>query len=354
MPTASGVELVYALIKAVAWNTAALCGANSGVLSQPSSVKEGDAAITIDDSLGLYHSGDGTPGPVTVGGDFSPYLRYDGLDLPIAMVCGTAGAPVLHTGGTTAYDYTYKPAKSVDGLFATLIKYMKSYIAEVPGIKFTGFTIKGQVGKGVEITFNTIGSMVNKNTTTGTNTTTTFANVTIPEIANQVRFAQSVFRINNQSGLALAVGDVVNPTEFEFVYKRNLKGTYGTFTTGGTNPREVVDEPTNDGIPECTLKLTFPRHTSVTRLTELGTDTRKKCDITFTGGIIEGAIPRLFKLQFPHLQYKSVPITDAKGIIQEPVEFICHGAATAPAGMTGITDPFWITGTNTRSTNPLA
>lgn len=56
----------------------------------------------------------------------------------------------------------------------------------------------------------------------------------------------------------------------------------------------------------------------------------------------------------PHLQYSKVPITDAQGIIQEPVEFICHSAAAAPDGMTGITDPFWFSGTNTRSTNPLA
>lgn len=354
MSGASGVELIYAMIKAAAWNTAVACGAGNGFLCKPTTVKDDGGGVEIDDSLGLYHSADGTPGALVVAGDIPPYLRYDGLDLAIAMVCGTAGVPVLHTGGAASYDYTYKPAKNTDGLFVTFMKYMKNYIAEVPGLKFSGFTIKGQAGKAVEITFNCIGSMVNRNTTTGTNTLTTFANVTIPEIANQVRFAQGVFRINNQSGIALAVGDVVNPTDFEFTYKRNLKGTYGTYVSGATNPRDVIDEPTNDGRPECTLKLTFPRHTSVTRLTELGTDTRKKMDITFTGAIIEGAIPRLFKIQMPHLQYSKVPITDAQGIIQEPVEFICHAAAAAPAGMTGITDPFWITGTNARSTNPLA
>ena len=130
---------------------------------------------------------------------------------------------------------------------------------------------------------------------------------------------------------------------------------FGAFTTGVSgNNQDIIDEPTNDGMPEISLKFGFPRHTAVTRLTDLGNDTRKKCDIVFTGGLIASTFYRGFTLQFPHLQYKSVDITDEAGIIKEPVEFAVYAASVAPTGMTGITQPFKISGINQRSTNPLA
>lgn len=352
MPGVSGVELIYAMKKAAAWNTPVVCGAGDGFLSRPSSVKE-SSDVDIDDSLGLFFSGDGSQKEVKVEGDLPAYLRYDGFDVALALAMGIAGAPTQQAA-TTAYAYTYKPAKSTDGLFATFVKHMKNYIAEVAGLKITGFTIKGEQGKPLELILHTIGSMVNKNTSTGTNTLTTANNITIAETANRVRFAQGVFRMNDQSGIALAAGDQIYPSSFEFTFKRNMAGVYGQYTTGGTNPRDVIDEPTNNGQPECSLKLQFPRHTGVTRLTDLGNDTRKKMDITFTGGLIASTYYRQFKLQFPHLQFKSVDVVDEQGIIKEPVEFVCHTAAVAPAGMTGITDAFWVSGINQRATNPLA
>ena len=171
-----------------------------------------------------------------------------------------------------------------------------------------------------------------------------------------MRFSEAVFRLNDQTAIALATGDKIYPSSFELSYQRKLKGVYtGQYiNVAGSAKQELVDEPTNDDMPDISLKLTFPRHTSTTYLTALGNDTRKKADITFTGGIIEGAIKRSFLLQLPHLQLKDNAITDQKGIIQEPLEFIVHGISTAPAGMTGITEPFRISGTNRRSTDYLA
>jgi hypothetical protein len=77
-------------------------------------------------------------------------------------------------------------------------------------------------------------------------------------------------------------------------------------------------------------------------------------DMTFTGGLIASTYYRTFKLQFPHLQLMNDDPADEAGVIKEPLEFTVHGAVAAPTGMTGITDPFWITGINQRSTDPLA
>lgn len=346
----AGTELKFAIKKAAAWGTAVACGAGDGMLLLPTSVKR-DAPLDVDDSLGQYFAKDGTPGAVTVGGDLPGYLRYDGCDLLIALFMGTAGIPTLHAGGAASYDYVYDFAENIDGLFATFAKDLKNYVSEVPSIKVAGLTIKGETGKPLQLIAQVVGDNMVQD---GTNTTVTMNNVTISEVANRIQFAQGVFRMNDRDAVALAAGDQIAPSSFELTASRKLSGTYGTYTTGGGNSQDLIDEPVNDGRPEFTLKLQFPKHTSATRLAELGADTRKKMDVTFTGQIIEGAIPRLFKIELPHLQMKSVDIVDEEGIIKEPVEFAVHAASSAPAGMTGITAPFRISGTNQRSSDPLA
>ncbi len=347
----SGVEMKYAIKKGTAWGTAVAAGAGDGLLLLPTGIKSGNANIEVDDSQGLFFSQDGTPGQVDVSGDIPGYLRYDGCDLLLALFMGTAGVPSLHDGGAASYDYTYDLANNTDGLFATFVRHWKSYVEEIRSLKVTGITLSGERGKPLQLVINGIGD---NSVQDGVNKTSTFASVTIAETENRVHFAQGVFRMNDRGGAALSAGDAIYPNSFELTATRDLQGVAsGTLTTGGTTPRDIIDEPVNNGLPEIRLKLGFPYHTSKTRLAELGSDTRKKLDMTFTGSIIEGAILRLFKLEFPHLQMDSVDIVDESGIIKEPVEFICHGVTTAPTGMDGITNPFRISGTNQRSTNPL-
>lgn len=349
MPGLSGREIKVAVKKAATWNTAVACGANDGVVLLPTSIKR-DATFEIDDSMGRLFSIDGIPGPVKVEGDAPAYLRYDSLDLLFAMYMGTAGAPTLL--GSGAYSYTYKVKTLLDGLFFTLVKNMKNYIDEYPSCKVTGFTIKGDVGKPLQVTFNLI--CVNKVVSSTVNTLATFTNVTFFEEQNRINFTDGVIRINAQSGAALGSGDTVYPAAFEVSSKRKLAGEYTAQYKTPTVNQELIDEPAGDGIMETTLKLTFPRHTSSAYLADIISDARKKMDMTFTGALIGGTYYRLFKLQFPNLQLKNVDVVDADGNIKEPLELIAHGCLTAPTGMTGLTDPFWISGQNRRTTDPLA
>ncbi len=352
MLSVSGSEMKYALKKGTDWGTAVEAGAGDGLLLLPTGVKSGDAAVEVDDSQGLFWSVDGTPGQVKVDGDLPGYLRYDGCDLLLALLMGTAGAPVLHDPGAVSYDYTYDLADDLDGLFATFVRHWKNYVEEIRSLKAVSLTLRGERGKPLQLAIGCIGDHSVRD---GVNGAVSYANVTIAETAHRVHMAQGVFRVNDQGGAALAIGDVIRPNSFELTATRKLTQTAsGALTTGGSSPRDVIDEPVNDGMPEVSLKLGFPYHTSKTRLDEMGTDARKKMDITFTGAVIEGAIPRQFTLQLPHLQYKSTDVVDEAGNIKEPVEFIVHAAAAAPTGMDGVLKPFRITGTNQRATNPLA
>ena len=351
MSGVAGVEIKAAIKKAAVWNTAIACGANDGILITPASIKR-DTSADIDDSLGLFFPGDGDLGAIKTEGDLPMYLRYDACDLVLALVMGITGAPAQQAS-STAYAFTIKPKPDIDGLFATYVQNMKNYIMEIPSLKIAGFTLKGEAGKALTLTLKTIG--INKVYDSVVNTTTTFNNVTYRESRNRVKFSQGIFRMNAQSGAALAVSDAISPSSFELSFQRKLKGEYtgGYLFTSGSNTQELIDEPTNDGLPEISLKLEFPRHTGTTNLAILGGDTRQKMDITFTGGLIAATYYRKFMLQFPHLQLINDDPADAAGIIKEPLEFKVYGALSAPTGMTGITDPFWISGVNQRSTDPL-
>ena len=352
MPSVSGSEMKYALKKGAAWGTAVEVGADDGLLLLPTGVKSGDAAVEIDDSQGLFWSVDGTPGQVKVDGDLPGYLRYDGCDLLLALFMGSAGVPVLQDPGIASYDYTYDLADHLDGLFATFVRHWKNYVEEIRSLKAISLTLRGERGKPLQLAVGCIGDHSVRD---GVNSAASYANVTIGETAHRVHMAQGVFRVNDQSGAALAVGDLIRPNSFELTVTRKVTQTAsGALTTGGSSPRDVIDEPVNDGMPEVSLKLGFPYHTSKTRLDEMGTDARKKMDMVFTGALIEGAIHRQFVLQLPHLQYKSTDVVDEAGNIKEPVEFICHGAAVAPTGMDGVIKPFQISGTNQRASDPLA
>ncbi len=348
----SGLEIKAAVRKGSSWNAAVACGASDGILIRPSHIRR-DAAIGVDDSMGSFFSTDGEPGPVRVEGDIPMYLRYDGLDLILAQAMGSAGTPVGQ-GMEGVYAYTYRFSPDTDGSFVTFAKHMKNYVEEIPSMKISGFTLKGQVGGPVELTARVTG--VDKVFDSTVNTLASFAHVTCPETGNRVRFSEGIFRMNALSGPALAEGDRIYPSGFELTVRRRLKGEYtGQYRhVSGPNVQDLIDEPTNDGPPEITLRITFPRHTGAESLAILGGDTRQKMDVTFTGKPVLPGWPRTFTLRFPHLQLRSVDIADEKGIIQEPLELLVHGTPGAPAGMAGITEPLQISGINRRSTNPLA
>lgn len=338
----SGTELFSAIRHATTWDTPVVCGAGDGLYSKATSLRE-EAPIDIDDSAGLYHSADGVPGLMTLGGDIPCTLRYQGLELMLWLMAGAGQVVVGYPPGASTC--LFAPYRNTDAHFATLIRYMKNYVYEVPSLKVTGFTLTGQAGKTVQITFHTQGGRINRNTVAGANTLATAANITMP-LDNTtglpfrpVRFSEGKFQLNDRFAPALSSTDLVYPSAFEFVYKRNLVGV-------ATN--RTIDEPTNNNRPECTLKLTFPRLTSVTRLTDLAADTRKKGALVFQTATTS---VWTFLIMMPHLQYSKVPVTDSQGIIQEPVEFICHASDDTVPGM-GSTAPFFIQQTNQVTTAP--
>jgi hypothetical protein len=341
----SGLEIKAAVKKAAVWDTPVACGASNGVLLKGDTLKRTVESL-VDNGLGQAFGKNMDQGEIKAEGALSAFLRYDGLDLLIALAMGATGGAPAQQGATTAYAQAFTLADLLDGLFSTIAINKKVNVFEYTSAKITGFTLKGEMGKPLEIDFDVIAD--DEDPASVTNDLTSFANVTYFETAHRVLMSQGEFRINDRSGAALGAGDVIKPSSFELAFRRKLAGKY---VAGGSNR---IDEPLNEGLPEVTLKLTFPRYTATTYLTALGADTRKKMDIVFTGAEIEAPYNREFKIQFPHLALTNAEAATAKGQIEHPLEFKCLATDTAPTGMAGILKPFQADVINRQSANVLA
>jgi len=345
MPRATGVETVHAIKKAAVWGTPVICGAGDGLYLLPHTLKK-DQPFEKDNSLGKFHAVSGDYGSIKVEGDIPSYLRYPGLDLLIALAMGsTAGAPV-QKDATAAYAQSFILADNLEDLFATFCVNNKVNIDEYPSVKVTGFVLKGESGKPLEISFTCLAD--DKVVNSAVNTLGTFASVTIPELKNRVLFSQGVLRMNDASDIALAAGDEIAPSSFELTYKLSQAGAYAA------GQGDKIDEPGNTSAPEITLKLEFPRYTSNALQLDWAVGTYKKLDMVFTGDVIEGAYNYTFSLSFPQLAITNAEVAIEEGAIKAPLELICLGAETAPAGMTGITKPFQIDVINTETADVLA
>ncbi|MBI4822666.1 MAG: hypothetical protein HY805_00320 [Nitrospirae bacterium] len=341
----SGPEIKAGVKKASAWATPVACGANNGVLLTGDNLKKAIESI-LDDSLGMPFSEQRDMGQVKVEGSLNAFMRYDGLDTLIALAMGATGGAPTQQGTTTAYAQKFTLSDILDGLFATVAINKKVNVFEYPSVKVSGWTLRAEMGKPVEIDFDVIAD--NEDFNSSINNLTSFANVTYFEKENRILMSQGVFRLNDKSGAALADGDKVYPSGFELSYKRKVTGAY---IVGQSNR---IDEPQTDGLPEVKLKLTFPRYTATTYLSALGSDTRKKMDIVFTGSLIEATYYRTFKLQFPHLALLNAEAVTDKGQVKHPLEFECLATPTAPTGMTGILKPFQVDVINRQSSNVLS
>lgn len=345
MPCAVGVEVVAAFKKAAAWGTAVVLGAGDGLLILPPSVARAQEKL-IDNSLGLYFPQADDPGLITAAGDIPMYLRYDSIDLLLALCMGQTGGAPVQQGATTAYSQAIILSDDLDGLFATWALDNNVNINEIPSLKITGFTLSGEMGQPLQVTFNCLG--YDKVYDSIINTQVTFGNVTIPEAKNRVLMSQGVFLMNDQDGAALAdPADVIGPNSFELAFTRTMEGVYSA--DAGLR----INEPCNSGMPEITLKLDFPRYTSEDQKLDWVNGQNKKLEITFTGALIEAPYNREFQLRFPNLSLTNAESAIEEGIIKEPLEFSVLAVDVAPTGMT-ITRPFKINLINTETADVLA
>lgn len=411
----TGREILVGLKKAAGWRTALACGANDGLLILSESFKQTIEHID-DDSVGLAFIQRTDQGKIAASGGMEAYMRYEGLDVLLALIMGTAGVPTQPNPLYTAvYQNSYVLADNLSGLFATLAMLKKSdKVFEYPSVKLHQFSLSGEMNAPVKLSVTGIANLLEL--ASAVNTAATMANITYPDKGNRIIMNKDAhFRLNNESGIALAVGDAIYPSGFSLSFNRPMDAD---LVAGN----EDVDEPVGEGFPEITLTLNFPRYNDANDafFTDWEALTRKKMEILFRGlvfappaapanwaaatayvvdGCVKPTSPNSFwykctvagtshatvqptwpttvggtvtdgtvtwkciedvyyyelKLQFPNLK-----VIDPEAAISGPgkipvsLSFKVLGTDTAPTGMTGITKPFQIDVQNKRTTDPLA
>jgi hypothetical protein len=350
----TGEEIVYALKKAATWGTSIAAAAGDGVLGLPWAADPANPTV-LDDSLGIFFATSSTPGQTKLDATFNSYARYNDevlLSFLAAWFGTTGGVPTTHTGGTLSKDHILKINKSLDGIFFTLCaKLGTGFVEEIPSWKPAKLVITMESGK--PITFAFTGPGIDLVADSAVNTLTTFNSVTILETANRCYFGQSAVWMNNASDIALTSTNKVGPSKIVLTLERKMNGVYGSYVDSGAG-RDLIDEPTNDGQPTGTLELTFPRLKDNTGRLLIKNETPQKCSITLTGPIIEGAIPYTMTFTLPNLNPSKNVNPHKHGIIVNTRTYDVLGATSAPAGMTGQTDPIWCALTNKITTDLAA
>lgn len=344
----TGREILVGLKKASTWRTPVACGANDGILILSESFRQTLEHLD-DDSAGLAFIQRTDPGKKNVSGGMEGYLRYEGLDVLLALIMGTAGTP-SQQGATAAYTNSYVMADSLLGLFATLTMLKKSdKVFEYPTVKYNALIISGEMNAPLKWRVEGIPNI--QDLASSTNTTVTMASVTYPDKGNRVIMnADSHFWLNDESGDALDSGDAISPNSFELSIRRPMEADH-------VAGHDDVDEPIDEGFPEISLTLNFPRYNDANGafFADWETYTRKKMEIYFKGALIEDTYYYEHKISLPNLK-----VVDPEAAISGPgkipfsLSFKVLGTDSAPTGMTGITKPFQIDVQNTRTTDPLA
>jgi len=344
----TGREILVGLKKAATWGTAIACGANDGILITAESLSQTIEEL-LDDSAGLAFIQRTDQGKIDVAGNIEAYLRYEGLDVTLALIMGTAGAPSVQ-GETAAYTNSYVMADALTGLFATIaIKKKSDKVWEFPSVKLNGFTIAFAMNGPSKLTLNAIPDQLKLDSVT--NTTATLADLTYPDKGNRIIMnANSTFKINDEDGAALADGDKVYPTGGELSFTRPVAGDHKAGS-------DYIDEPAADGHPEAMLTLNFPRYNDANHafFENWIADTRKKGELYFKGALIEDTYYYEFRVSMPNMKVVN-PEAAISGPAKIPstLKFRLLGTDSAPTGMDGITKPFQIDVQNKRTTDPLA
>lgn len=340
----TGTEIIAALKKATVWGTPVAAGFGDGIYILNEGL-EASPEVLFDDSLGNSFDDCSDLGNITDEGDIEAMIKYEGLLLPFALALGLAGEPDIITNG---YQHYLLCADNIEGLFATFAIDKATAVHEHPSVKIAGFTISGEAGGYLTVTFNIIADTLD--TESSTNTLATMTAVTFILKCGNIVFNNGIFLLKDHSGAApVDPGDRINPSSFELSFTRNVSGD---FVADGTR---AIIEPQQDGKPEIILALSFPRYTDTRYLIDLFSKQEHELIATWTGDVIGGGPDSFeFSIECPKLVLiDSNAPASGLGKIPFTVNYRVTEVVIEPTGFQN-TSPVTLGFINSISTDPLA
>lgn len=333
MARSKGFQGIVGRKKASTWGTAVAAGSGDGVrvLSLvPDAATDAldDRAITGRVTMTKQYTGNRNVKVTMV-----TNLRYEGNTRDLAQVFGVAGVP--STVDTTGKKHVGKIADQIDGIFNTLaFEFLKdTKVAELPTVKWTKATIRGEIGGEMELQLEGIGFDYTEGS--ATNTTTTIDTITVPANNEIALFKHLVMRLNAQGGGALGSGDVRHISKIEIVIERMQKPVFSS------EFGDKTAQPIESDFMKVTGSFTFPETKDTSPgggqglMSEQMTLTRYKMDINITSPNLAGSATSFFAWVFYlpdiQLQMQKGQITGPEGPEQQ-VNFEAHSVLAIPTG----------------------
>lgn len=345
MPYARLTVIKAAMKRASAWGVAEACGFADGLRLRSFDVAKGFPPVIrgqVSEAFPIHSD----PGALSVGGGISAYMRYEGLELPMALCLGQSAGPPA-PAGEISFSQRLAPIGSINGLFATLALHTGVDVLECPSLKLTGFVLRGEVGGHLEVFLQCMGNDMRADSVV--NTPASLGTVLLPRGGRRVFFSDGVFRMNEAAGAKLEEVDVIRPSSFEFGFMRSLKGMPGVGEVS-----EKIDEPGNIEEPVSWLDMVMPRYRGGSDMDALASGVRIKSDISFTGPRIEEGVSSRFTLRLPSLARASSGLGRKGDAMTRRLSFRCLAPQSPPAGMPAIAAPFDMEFVNTTGDDILA
>lgn len=257
-----------------------------------------------------------------------------------ALAMGSPTAVTISTsvaGQTTSWSHRFDLAKNINGLGLTMAMDKVQYVLELTSGKVFGWELENGDGGVMRQTFKLLGSKPTN--ISSVNTNSTVGGASYPSLANRVFQRQGVFRMNVNSGGALASTDAVQAETIKFTFERPQDSP---FIFG----QDYIAEPADNGFPSFGIEVTYPRmNTQAANSLHAGLRdaTAWKADWTFTGQNINSTDAYSLLYQFPYLQLTSFEesVTGANQVKPKAM-FAARLAPTSPTGMAFI-NPFRLT-----------
>lgn len=273
----------------------------------------------------------GEAGNETIEGPLGVNLRYFDKSLNIlAILMGAAGVT-----GTGPWVSHLTMAAENDGEFGTLVINRQFEVWEYGNVKPLSFELSADPENSfIPCTFEFNGYSRNINTSTGTNTTTTWGTVTDAYTAkDDLRYGHCAILMNDADAGALSGSDALCVSEFTFNVARAAESDRTTCTLGKYN------EPSDNGFATVSGSMTIPAYEDGHRtlIADAQAKTVKKMSIIFAKDANS-----IFAFYFPAIQLTNDgPFADQPGKLPFTLNFDSFRRPEgAPTGMTE--DNFYI------------
>ncbi len=270
------------------------------------------------------------------------YLEYDtNIHALIAACLGAMTTPSLVDG--TAYTSTYAMTAEVNEMLTLIMSAVvdgvncPNGIIEHPTIKIEEMTLTMNEGAW-QVAFTFHADTMDLNSSVNTS----MASVTCQGVEVIAERSHAVFRMNAESGIALASGDAFIVQGFELTVKNNM------IYEGGSGSDAAI-EPFSDGFRAVSGTITLSRTADYTQLAKIINEELQKMDVTLTGPAITGGNGEVYSMtmNFPKMKFLTddMPV-DGPGLIGQTIAFECN-ESSQPAGMLAINDEMNLVVVNT-------